>query len=259
MLGFLYKDFTAVKGRKFLVFTAAMTLIFVVLRVAFPGTAELEGFMAMDNNGNEVNIIDAFFLMFVIFNIIMAGNWINVLVGRAVANDEKNKIRNYISTMPVSKKAYIVAKYCFVLAATVFVALVLFVWCVVLEAFIGLNFTDGIVKLTKDFLPSFFAIFLLVASFELPMNIFWGRGKAMIVKISFLMLCGFFIIGFILFGDLSGFDRIDMEKVMIWVATHAEGIKMFTRLFPVGALAVFAGSCVLTSLSYEKKEISLEG
>ena len=127
--------------------------------------------------------------MFVVINIIMAGDWSNMLVGRVVANDEKNKIRNYISTMPVGKKAYIISKYAFILAATVFVALVLYIWCVVLEAFIGLNFTDGLVKLVKDFLPAFFAIFLLIASFELPMNIFWGRGKAMIVKISFLMLC----------------------------------------------------------------------
>ena len=72
MLGLLYKDFTAVKGKKFLVFVAAMTLLFVVLRVAFPGTAELEGFMAMDQDGNEVNIIDAFFLVFLLFNVIMA-------------------------------------------------------------------------------------------------------------------------------------------------------------------------------------------
>ena len=258
MLGFLYKDFTAVKGRKFLVFTAAMTLLFVVLRIAFPGTAELEDFMAMDNNGNEVNVIDAFFLMFVVINIIMAGDWSNMLVGRVVANDEKNKIRNYISTMPVGKKAYIISKYAFILAATVFVALVLYIWCVVLEAFIGLNFTDGLVKLVKDLLPSFFAIFLLIASFELPMNIFWGRGKAMIVKISFLMLCGFFVMGYLLFGDLSFFNRIDIEKILIWVATHAKGIKLFTRLFPVGVLAIFAGSCFLASGAYEKKEISTD-
>jgi hypothetical protein len=85
------------------------------------------------------------------------------------------------------------------------------------------------------------------------MNIFWGREKAMIVKVSFLMLCGFFVIGFLLFGDLSVFNRIDIEKVMIWTATHAKGIKLFTRLFPVGVLAMFFGSCFLTSVAYEKK------
>ena len=254
MLGLLYKDFTAVKGKKFLVFVAAMTLLFVVLRVAFPGTAELEGFMAMDQDGNEVNIIDAFFLVFVLFNVIMAGNWSNMLVGRVVAHDGKNKIRNYLSTLPVGKKAYIISKFSFILAATVFVSLVLYIWCAVLEAFTGVNFTDGLVKLVKDFLPSFFAIVLLLASFELPMNIFWGREKAMIVKVSFLMLCGFFVIGFLLFGDLSVFNRIDIEKVMIWTATHAKGIKLFTRLFPVGVLAMFFGSCFLTSVAYEKKK-----
>ena len=61
-----------------------------------------------------------------------------------------------------------------------------------------------------------------------------------------------------MFGDLSFFNRIDIEKILIWVATHAKGIKLFTRLFPVGVLAIFAGSCFLASVAYEKKEISTD-
>ena len=254
MAGLLYKDFTAIKGRRFLAFTIAVTLVFIILRVSFPGSAYLEDFMAMDENGNEVNIIDSFFLMFIVFNIILSADWINKLVSRIVVNDEKNKIRNYLFSMPVGRKTYIISKYVCVLAATAFMFLIFLLWFVLFKAYMGDAVNGDFVKLAERFLPSFMAIGLLLASFELPMYLFWGRGKTMIIKISFLMLCGFFVVGFVLFGDLSFFERIDIEKVLIWVAVHSRGIKLFTRLFPAGVLVIFAGSCFLTSVAYEKRK-----
>ncbi len=258
MPGFLYKDFTVVKGRQFLVFVAIITLIFVVLRVAFPGTAYLEDFMFVDERGNEINVIDAFLLMFIILNMILSAGWINKLVSRVVANDEKNKIRNYLFSMPVCKKKYILSKYVGVLAATGFIFLVFLLWFGVFQAFMGKAVNRDFVILLEKFLPSFLAIGLLIASFELPMYLFWGRGKTMIMKISFLMLCGFFVVGFLLFGDLSVFDGIDVEKILIWVALHNRGIKLFVRLFPIGGLVIYAGSCILISVAYEKREITIK-
>ncbi len=258
MAGLLYKDFTAVKGRRLLVFIAIITLIFVILRVALPGTAYLEDFMVVDEKGNEINIIDAFLVMYIVLNIIMSADWINKLVSRVVANDGKNKIRNYLFSMPVCKKKYIISKYVGILAVTGFIFMVFLLWFGVYKAFMGEVFKRDLVVLLEKFLPSFLALGLLIASFELPMYLFWGRGKTMIVKISFLMLCGFFVVGFLLFGDLSVFDGIDVEKILIWVALHNRGIKLFSRLFPVGVMVIYAGSCILTSVAYEKKEVNIE-
>lgn len=258
MAGLLYKDFLAVRGRRFLVFIAIITLIFVILRVLFPGTAYLEDFMVVDEKGNEINVIDAFLLMYIVFNIIMSADWINKLVSRVVANDEKNKIRNYLFSMPVRKKKYIISKYVGILAVTGFIFMVFLLWFGVYKSFMGEVFKRDLVILLEKFLPSFLTLGLLIASFELPMYLFWGRGKTMIIKISFLMLCGFFVVGFLLFGDLSVFAGIDVEKILIWAALHSRGIKLFVRLFPVAGLVIFAGSCILTSVSYEKKEGNIE-
>ena len=226
MAGLLYKDFLAVRGRRFLVFIAIITLIFVILRVLFPGTAYLEDFMVVDEKGNEINVIDAFLLMYIVFNIIMSADWINKLVSRVVANDEKNKIRNYLFSMPVRKKKYIISKYVGILAVTGFIFMVFLLWFGVYKSFMGEVFKRDLVILLEKFLPSFLTLGLLIASFELPMYLFWGRGKTMIIKISFLMLCGFFVVGFLLFGDLSVFAGIDVEKILIWAALHSRGIKL---------------------------------
>ena len=258
MLGLLYKDYAAIKGKNLVVFLVIFPLAFVLLRVAFPGTAEIEGFMAVDDTGKEINIIDTFFFMFVYFYMTLSITMVNKWVSYVVESDGKNKIRNYLSALPFGKKTYVVSKYAFTLLTTLFMYLLYVILFSVCKAFMGSCIDMGFVKLLEYFARPFFAVVLLLTSLELPMYMFWGRGKAMIIKISFAMLCGFLVIGYLLFGDLSGFSNIDMEKVLMWIVAHSEGIKLFTRLFIVGTLVIFAGSCFLTSMAYEKREIMPE-
>ena len=61
MLGLLYKDFIAIKGKRLCLFLALGTVLFIILRVILNGEATIDIAMAIDDKGEKANFLDLSF------------------------------------------------------------------------------------------------------------------------------------------------------------------------------------------------------
>lgn len=250
MGGLLYKDFVSVNGNKKIKFTwilAILTIIYIVLRIAFPGTADMQGFMFENAEGQMVNTVDTYFAMilgiFLVACVALINNW----VAKIIESDDKNKIKSYISAMPLSKNAYIASKYIFIgISAYVFLSLT-YILGITCMAFCREGYMVELTQLIIRFIPIFIFIALLSAAIELPLFILMGKEKAMLVKIAIWMVIAFVAIGFVMFGNLSWLsEHIDAMKILSWCQNHKTELMIFSACSPIITLGIYYASYRIT-------------
>ena len=118
MGGLLYKDFVAIRGKRFVWILILLTIIFTALRMIFPGTTVFFGLGAVTENGVTVNLLDTYFLLGEFLMIWMGCYYTNDLASKILQYDQKDKIRGYLFSMPVKKSTYVASKYIFIIAPT---------------------------------------------------------------------------------------------------------------------------------------------
>lgn len=246
MGGLLYKDFISVSGKKLLVILSAGTVLYIVLRMLFPGTVVNPAFMVENEAGESINLLDSFFVM--AFGILVVGliGLLNGWVAKIVEGDTKNKIKGYLCAMPLGKNAYIASKYLFIgIAAYVFMSL-MFIWEIACNAFCGTMFQE-IITAIGPFIPSLICLALLSASIELPMFIVMGKQNAMLVKTAVILLIAFICIGFLMFGDLNWFyEHFNIVLFVQWVQTHTVAVAVIQVLSPVMTMLIYVLSYRIT-------------
>lgn len=250
MGGLLYKDFVSVNRINKVKLTwilAALTILYIGLRIAFPGTADMEMFLAETEEGEIVNIIDTFFFialgLFIVGTLEIMNGW----VARLVETDDKNKIRGYISALPLDKNAYIASKYIFMAVSTYVFMSIYYIWCISCLAFCREGIMTDIVGIMGSMIPVFASFILLLAAIELPLFILLGKEKAMLIKVAFIMLIAFAIIGFVLFGDLLWFEEhIDIIAFSKWYKAHLIESTLAVMMSPALVLAFYYGSYRIT-------------
>ena len=108
MGGLLYKDFVSVRGKRFVCFLCIFALIFILIRVMFPGDRFLDDFMAIAEDGSRINLIDIildmFAWIFIFMNMLFINRWTMEICG----SDENNKLRSFFAAMPYEKKMIVV-------------------------------------------------------------------------------------------------------------------------------------------------------
>ena len=114
MGGLLYKDFVAVRGKRFIWILVLLTIIFVALRMIFPGNTIFFDLGSVTENGVTVNLLDTYFLLGEFLVIWMGCYYTNDLASKILQYDQKDKIRGYLFSMPVKKSTYVAAKYIFI-------------------------------------------------------------------------------------------------------------------------------------------------
>lgn len=250
MGGLLYKDFVSVNRINKIKLTwllAALTILYIGLRIAFPGTADMEMFLAETEEGEIVNIIDTFFFialgLFIVGTLEIMNGW----VARLVETDDKNKIRGYISALPLDKNAYIASKYIFMAVSAYVFMSIYYIWCISCLAFCREGVMADNIQLLGGLIPEFAGLMLIVAAIELPLFILFGKEKAMLIKVAFIMLIAFALIGFMLFGDLMWIEEhIDIIALAKWYKTHMVEIAIVVSLSPAFVLAIYYGSYRIT-------------
>lgn len=256
MGGLLYKDFVSVNGKKLIVYITFLTLVYSVLRIAFPGCVRNEFFMATNELGQEVNLLDTFFIMgqglFVVGVIGLMNGWVSKIVG----GDQKNKIKNYVYSMPIEKNTYIASKYVFIGVSAYIFFSVAMIWGIICNAFCGEGDLLAVSTLLGAFIAPFISLGLLSAAIELPMFILLGRDKAMLVKIAIIMVIAFVVIGFLFFGDLNWFgEKLDIVTFVEWCNTHVFAVSFIQVVSPVVMLALYYISYRITC-HFNKKEVA---
>lgn len=240
MGGLLYKDFAALRGKRLLLVLIILTFAYTILRINFPGASEISGFMP------------TFFILD------FGCYFINTWSSKILVFDEKNKIRNYISSMPFSKKTYVASKYIFIAISTYVMLSFYMIWHVVNMAFMGESSIKEFTYLIAGFSIPFICMTLLISAIELPMFLALGKGKAMMVKVTISMIIGIVILGYILFGDLNVFENFDIEFVIKWAESHEIELVLLSILSPVITMILYYCSYRIALRLYEKKEYNNE-
>lgn len=255
MVGLLYKDFVSMKGKKLCCSLFAFLVILTALRVAFPGYRELSDFMLTNEHGEAVNLIDAFFCMVPMFYLIMVLGFINSMVSKIVEDDQKNKIMNYVGSMPFGKHTYIAAKYVFIVILAYVAFSFYSIISIICKAFCGAGPFQDLVEASDLFALLFVMLVIFSASIELPLFLCLGYGKAMIIKVFFWLLLGFLVIGYLFFGNLSVITDFDYSVVLDFVREHTE-ILMIGQVLSVVVVAVIYYLSYRITCFFKAKEVA---
>lgn len=254
MCGLLYKDFAAIKGKRLVLILTIATVLFILLRMLFPGTEINPVFMATGENGEPVNMVDIFFCFGEVGILLFGICQINSFGSRILEFDDKNRIRGYLSALPVCKKTYVASKYIFLGICTYVVFSLYMMWHVVSIAFMQVGQIFTVSSLISELSGAFLCLILIIEAVELPMLLLMGKEKAMIVRISFWMLLAMIVIGFLLFGNLNPLGNWGIEIWTDWRMKHVFELFLLNMLSPLIALGIYSLSYCLSVRLYERKE-----
>lgn len=252
MLGLLYKDFIAIKGKRLCLFLALGTVLFIILRVILNGEATIDIAMAIDDKGEKANFLDLSFFPLVEFLVLtLSVFFANRLSRNVMGFDERNKIKSYISAMPVKKRSYVTSKYIFV-GAFVLASFLLFL----LIHFVNIRFsyTKVISEMMYKISVPLICIIVFIFALELPFYIFKGVEKAMLLKIAIVMTIGLALMGFIFFGNLEVFRNFNIITIAQWFDRHNITGKLVKTVTPCAACIAYIVSYLFTAARYDKKE-----
>ena len=256
MAGLLYKDFTAVRGKKLLLILFLLTIFYLVLRMLFPGTGKISaGLSLTDDTGNVTgNIIDMIFVSGEFILLWFLCNLINSTGTKIIQFDEKNKITGYLCSLPVSKRTYVASKYVFIGIFAYGTYSLYDIWHHICLCFAGDGSFTELSILIYNFSIPFLCLVLFVSSIELPLFLIIGKAKAMLVKIGILLLIGLLLFGYLLFGDLNRLARLDIENLVQWMMHHYYAVTLLSVFSPVITLGQFYFSYRMAVKFYDKKE-----
>ena len=255
MGGLLYKDFVSVRGKRFVCFLCIFTLIFILIRVMFPGDRFLDDFEAIAEDGSRINLIDIILEMFACIFIFMNMLFINRWTMEICGSDENNKIRSFFATMPYEKHTYIASKYVFILIASYVFFSLSQIWIISCGAFMSEGKAmDTLMAVNAMMLP-FYSLTIFVSAIELFLFLVFGKGRAMMIKVGFLLLLALCVIYIFLFKDYSAMlDKINIFSIVQWMEKNSFFLTLLQVLSPVITLLCYWGSYRLCCLCCSGKE-----
>ena len=251
MGGLLYNTYVSLKGKRFVWIFTVMTVLFIAIRMIFPGWRNLMDYVAYDAQGNLINGLDRIMALFPLFMIGIALEFTNFWVPQCIEKDEKNKIREYFSAMPFGKNTYVASKFAYIGIVTyVFFSLSL-IWTSTAGAFSIDPTAIGMADMTQEIALALFALSLFSSGLELCMFLVLGTKKAMMNKVGFFLALGIAVIGFLLFGNILVFEKINWEAIMNWINTHQFEVVLIQILSSASGLLIYFGFYKLSCALYE--------
>lgn len=240
MAGLLYKDFVSVSGKKIVTIFTCLTILFIVLRLAFPGTADNVLFLVENEEGEIINMVDTFFVVGFGSFLIGVCSILNGWVGKIVEGDDRNKVRGYLRSLPLEKNAYIASKYVFIgISAYVFMSIALS-WNITANALCREGILSEVLSMMNALIPSVIYVVLLSAAIELPLFLTMGKGRAMLIKTAIWLVIAFLAIGFLFFGDLVWIEQhLDISIFLKWYQNHLFAVSLLNILFPFITLLLY--------------------
>lgn len=228
MTGLLYKDFVAVKGKIYAAVCLAVTAAAVLSVMLIPSDE------VSDN-----------FIWYGIMCVIALGYF--ALVGKLEISlmevDEGRRRKNYILSLPVSKNKYIASKYILLLSAFYILMFIGILLSAVLK--VGRGSADIIHKsdVMLSIMPIIVSVILVIPSIEMPFFAALGGKKGMRIKTGIMIGLFFLVVAYMLFGDLTIFNKISIERLVKYLISH----KNVLRKLQIPAICISAG---LYYLSY---------
>ena len=242
MAGLLYKDFKAIKGHYYAITFIIITVLLIPLRLFFC-TA-------------EVDVIVALWLSmapFVLLGILL----VKVEIGIIAADEEKNA-QLYLLSLPMSVKNYIASKYWFMLIGHYVVLSISMLWNIAYQIQIADESMSELLASITSLMPSLVCGSICIVAIELPFFIISGSKKGEMIKTVILLSVLLAMLIFLLFGDLSVLDLLDLEKMMLFLEEHIEVLLKIQIFAPMLSLLFYYGSYCITCSIFKRREICYE-
>lgn len=258
MGGLLYKDYVSIRGKKVVCFLAVLTVLFGILclSAAYAGTPT--GMFAENYKGEEISLPDAFILTFALMLPVELFAFIEMWIPNIIKNDEKNKLHGFLSALPVSKRTYIASKYVFIGICIYASFSLCLIWNVTASTFLEEGYFLDLIMLSQSFSIEFFSVILIGAAIELPVFVAFGKEKGQMIKMAILEALAFLVVAYLFFGDLNVFEKIDIDRIMVWADTHSFELTFMSVASPLITILGYYISYRISVHIYERKERDYE-
>lgn len=220
MGGLLYKDFVVIKGKKFVSILIGIILVLGILRLVFPDIPLPDQLLLESDKGHTYNFIEFYLVVFFAFAVFMIMMYIEQVKSSLSYVDRKNKMMNYFLSMPYSKNTYFASKYVFVAILNYISLSFLMIIEVIIASFINGELMRDVLETIATIIIPLISFSLLLTAIDLPLYILLGKEKAQMIKELLLLLIAFFVVGYLMFGDLSWVHLIDYEVITTWFKSH---------------------------------------
>ncbi|MGN0346680.1 MAG: ABC-2 transporter permease [Lachnospiraceae bacterium] len=247
MAGLLYKDFVSVGGKKIVMLFSFLTILYIALRLIFPGTTDMELFLLHNEDGEMIHMMDVFFLFACGLFLVAECSILNGWIGKTVEGDDKNKIQGYLCALPLEKNDYIASKYVFI-GISVYIFLSLSIcWSITANAFCRDGMLADAFTMLASALPVIACIILLSAAVEFPLFLTVGKSKALLIKTAIWLTLAYVVVGLLFFADMGWvFEHLSITRFMDWYKNNQFFVALMNILFPVVSLVLYYFSYRIT-------------
>ncbi len=240
MAGLLYKDFVAIRGKIYVICLAAMLLLGFVVRI-----------LSRD---------DATEYIFVMFMIILAVDLYAFVANKIETDlmrvDEAKKQKQYCISLPVNKKTYVAEKYIFMLVAFYVAQSFMALFCSIMVINCRTTLCMNIMSIIMGMLPIITTLMMGISAVELPFFIGIGYKKGTFLKQVLLEGIFVFFIVYLMFGDLTVFEKISLDVFVTWIEGHQDVLNALHVFTPVMGLVVYYISYRISCFLFERRELS---
>ncbi len=238
MLGLLYKDYIAVKGKYFLMVLFGQFLLLTAIRLTV--VDEVVDY-----------ILPALVMMMLCC---LAAVLPFVFELSLMKADEGRKQKQYFLSLPVSRRQYVASKYIFL--AIVFYIIQSVATYEFLVCQVNMKSAEMSAKLStfQMLVPTFIALCMVICAFELPFFVGMGVKKGMAAKESIIFIVLFLAIAYIMFGDLSIVEEANVMSLIDYFMTHPEISMTVQVLSPIVSILLYYVSYLVSARLFEGKE-----
>lgn len=238
MLGLLYKDYIAVKGKYFLMVLFGQFLLLTAIRLTVV---------------DEVvdHILPPMVMMMLCC---LAAVLPFVFELSLMKADEGRKQKQYFLSLPVSRRQYVASKYLFLAIAFYIIQSVAtfeFLMCQV-----NMKSEEMSAKLStfQMLVPTFIALCMVVCALELPFFVGMGVKKGMVAKESIIFIVFFLGVAYVMFGDLSIVEEANVMSLIDYFMKHPEISMTVQVLSPIVSILLYYVSYLISARLFEGKE-----
>ncbi|MBQ7972411.1 MAG: ABC-2 transporter permease [Lachnospiraceae bacterium] len=242
MRSLLYKDYVATNGPAMIGGFGFLTLFICVFTVWCTANSDME-------------VILGLFTPMVFFGGCL---YLLMLMSQLFQVDSGKNCHDYLLSMPVDKKEYLMSKYVYYLVANYLVLS----WGIFLSMIAATTVkTEGMMMMVSTVQlmgPIVIPVMLIMAAITFPLYILYGKKKGDMIFSAFSVSIAILVFVWFLFGDISGLVNMDFETNMKWVEEHTGLIVILTTVFPIVTGVIYYLSYRITAGIFVRKERDID-
>lgn len=235
MAGLLIKDYVSscrVRKINILWILIFFTIVSAIFRMFFPGALTEEDQLTCISDKIFVTI----FLIFVVLCLVLS----NIISYKVITHDEKAHCMLYLNSMPVRKNSYVGSKYVFMLIVCSVLMILESIWGRACCNYCAPGLMTSACKTLISAITTFASVAIILAAFDIPLYLFWGKEKAILIKSIFIMLLAVFAALYFLTHRVPSIrERFELTYILNWYIQYHSEVKFVRNTLPFVALVIY--------------------